>query len=79
MTMRRRLPAWVHRAWAWTLGYFWRPCAECGQMFGGHEAARDGASVDGRIVCRRCGPKVTARNMAEIEKRLGLRHLGPEL
>jgi len=71
--MRRRLlPAWVHQTWAWVAGYFWLPCPECGEMFGGHETARDGASVDGLLVCRRCGPEVTARNIAEINRRLGL-------
>jgi hypothetical protein len=32
-----RLPRWVHRLYAWALGYFWRPCPACGVKFGGHE------------------------------------------
>lgn len=26
-----------NRVWAWLCGYFWLPCPECGEMFGGHE------------------------------------------
>lgn len=32
-----RLPRWMHRMWARTWGYFWRPCSECGRPYGGHE------------------------------------------
>jgi len=32
-----RLPRWLHRLYAWTLGYFWAPCPLCGRYFGGHE------------------------------------------
>jgi hypothetical protein len=28
---------WIHHLWAWAHGYFWNPCPNCGQMFGGHE------------------------------------------
>ena len=30
----------LHKLYAWLMGYFWLPCAVCGQMFGGHEIAR---------------------------------------
>lgn len=33
----RVLPRWVHRVYAQRLGYFWLPCASCGDKFGGHE------------------------------------------
>ena len=32
-----RLPRWAHRLYAWTFGYFWKPCPICGKYFGGHE------------------------------------------
>lgn len=37
------LPRWIHRAWAFGLGYFWLPCPLCGRYSGGHEwKDRDG-------------------------------------
>ncbi len=64
---RLRRPRWVQRVWARVFGYFWAPCPECGQMYGGHETARGRVHVyvpekDGSfVVCRRCGPVVSAR------------------
>jgi hypothetical protein len=31
------LPRWVHRGYAFLLGYFWLPCPLCGRFSGGHE------------------------------------------
>lgn len=65
-------PRWVQRAWARVFGYFWAPCPRCGVLFGGHETAPGGVHVDlddgSFVVCRVCGPKVTAR----LRERLGL-------
>ena len=33
----KRGPRWMHRLWAYLLGYFWAPCPVCGREFGGHE------------------------------------------
>jgi len=68
-----KIPRWVHRVWARVFGYFWMPCSECGEMYGGHEW-KVGAAVHeetGLGVCPRCDPIVHARNMAEIRRRLG--------
>ena len=32
---------WLNRVYAGALGYFWIPCPICGQMFGGHEMAKN--------------------------------------
>lgn len=48
---------WMHRAYAFALGYFWLPCPRCGRMFGGHE--KHGQSVrtgpwTALIACEKC-------------------------
>jgi hypothetical protein len=63
-TLLRR-PRWVQWVWARALGYSWRPCPECGQMHGGHEATSVAVFVetdDGWFcVCRSCVSDVAAR------------------
>lgn len=42
------MPRWMHRAYAWAGGYFWKSCPVCRRMFGGHEW--DGRAVNwGRV------------------------------
>ena len=66
-----KFPRWVHRVWARVFGYFWSPCPECGEMFGGHEwRAVAVHEKTGLGVCPRCEQVVHARNMAEIRRRL---------
>lgn len=39
------------------MGYFWLPCPECGQCFGGHEwgfANGMYASINGKGICQDC-------------------------
>jgi hypothetical protein len=31
------VPRWMHRLYAWIIGYFWLPCPLCATPFGGHE------------------------------------------
>jgi uncharacterized C2H2 Zn-finger protein len=62
------MPRWLHRLWARVAGYFWVPCPECGQMFGGHErqpVAVFSVYADGnKMLCPRCTPVVAAREWA---------------
>lgn len=37
--MNHRFFNWLYARWN---GYYWAACPCCGQMYGGHEAARDG-------------------------------------
>lgn len=69
-----RVPRWIHRIWARIFGYFWAPCPECDELFGGHES-RDGTSKympDGShlLVCPRCAPVVRKRQIDEITEHL---------
>ncbi len=50
---------WLHRLYAFVMGYFWLPCPLCGEHFGGHEARGEDALWReygrGQGVCPRCG------------------------
>lgn len=50
----------LHRLYAEKFGYFWLPCPECGEMFGGHET-RSSLSVamhdKNVIICRKCSER----------------------
>lgn len=37
-----RLPRFIHRLYAYCLGYFWLPCPVCGEYTGGHECSEVG-------------------------------------
>jgi len=62
--MKRKL----HQFWAWMNGFFWLPCSECGQSFGGHEVGNGTKSVPipgreseypavGQVICPNCSSK----------------------
>lgn len=76
MKRRRIVPRWIHRVLAKVGGYFWSPCPECGEFFGGHERSHvskympDGSHL---LVCPRCAPVVYRHQVDEIVERLGLR------
>ena len=58
----RVIPRRVHRAYSALLGYFWLPCPNCGQNFGGHEIPDPAAYItdddlSGWIVCPLCTVK----------------------
>jgi hypothetical protein len=46
---------WFHKCYAAVLGYFWIPCPQCGEDFGGHEAAGS-VHLNGKrqLVCAQC-------------------------
>lgn len=68
-----RAPRWLHRSWALWAGYFWSPCPECGQMFGGHERQPQiPFTVYGEgslMLCPRCAPIVSAREFEAFKAR----------
>jgi len=43
-----RLPRWIHKTYAFLLGYFWGACEICPRNFGGHEW-RD---INGHVSCK---------------------------
>lgn len=47
------MPRWIHKLYAYVMGYFWLPCPSprCGEMFGGHEAGR--VVWHGKMTCKR--------------------------
>ncbi len=53
-----KLPRLCHRFYAFLFGYFWRPCPECGDNFGGHENngfhPNHWSMRGGSMVCTRC-------------------------
>lgn len=51
-----RAPKWWRQFHAWVGGYFWLPCPQCGEMFGGHEPW-GGTFYDGKramACCQNC-------------------------
>jgi len=57
--MAVRLPTFIRRYQARVGGYFWLPCPQCGEMFGGHECGSVHVQMrgSGRILCRWCAPR----------------------
>jgi hypothetical protein len=57
-----KLPRWIHKFYAWALGYFWRPCPLCADYFGGHECEPGNIIYTspgrGLCVCPNCGEVV---------------------
>lgn len=51
----------LHKLFANAFGYFWLPCPDCGEVFGGHETGDRSVSVghgmSGRILCPRCSER----------------------
>lgn len=51
------IPRFIHRIYAFLLGYFWLPCPLCGKPFGGHEWTNsDSVLVEGHNsgICNAC-------------------------
>lgn len=76
MTDRLRRRWWNHlRALAG--GYFWLPCPECAEYFGGHELRlSDGPRVirfgqPNRLLCPPCAKRQAAADFAEILRLTG--------
>ena len=68
------IPRRLHQLWEKVGGWFWAPCPECGQMFGGHEASHtskvmdDGAHL---LVCKNCAPMVADRELNRAMRQIG--------
>jgi hypothetical protein len=52
------MPQFIHKAYAWIMGYFWLPCKKCGHYFGGHQiyfwSGRIRIGKDVFTVCPQC-------------------------
>lgn len=54
---------WVHRIFAGLAHFFWLPCDECGEFFGGHERgwkSRDVAIPGDTLLCPACAKAADA-------------------
>ena len=52
----------LNKLYANLFGYFWLPCAYCGQMMGGHEwHGYEPSGWNGSGICRDCSDTVRAR------------------
>ncbi len=61
-----RFPRWMHKLYAYLLGYFWMSCTICSDMWGGHEWGENQTLrtswAGGVGVCPNCKERVKVIN-----------------
>lgn len=62
-----KTPRFLHRLYAYLLGYFWKPCPICSNYFGGHEHNRCATLYTspgmGKLTCPDCIVETESRNI----------------
>lgn len=64
------LPRFIHRVYAFMMGYFWLPCPICGRYYGGHEIKSKTSILytslcGGKCVCPSRGCEEEAQKLNE--------------
>lgn len=70
-----KLPRWMHKIYAKSMGYYWLPCPLCGKYVGGHEFdfSKNGALIiepgEAWTTCSGCKEKAERINISKFGHR----------